>query len=174
MKTRSDYLLAALLLMSACLNLFQLRQLRAIRTDDGLQSGSAVPPITASTLDGRRTVIPVSGELPTMLYVFSPRCGWCDRNRAHIIRLETLLRGRYRFVGISLSGSGLSEYLAAMPLPFPVYQNPSVEVLKAYQMGSTPQTIFLTNDGKVERAWNGAFVAGLKEELEAFLKVKDL
>ncbi|MFN0100653.1 MAG: TlpA family protein disulfide reductase [Bryobacteraceae bacterium] len=174
MQTRSDYLLAALLLASASLNLFQLHQLQSVRAHEELQPGVAVPPITASTLDGRRTVIPVSGELPTMLYVFSPQCGWCERNHASVVRLETLLRGRYRFAGISLSESGLREYLAARPFPFPVYQNPSVEALMAYRMGSTPRTIFLSKDGKIERAWNGAFVDDLKKEIEEFLKVKDL
>ena len=50
---------------------------------------------------------------------------------------------------------------------------PSVEALIAYRMGSTPQTIFLSKDGNIERAWNGAFVDDLKQDIRKFLKVED-
>lgn len=137
-----------------------------------IQAGEALPPIPASTLDGVPTFVPVSGDLPTVLYVFSPECGWCSKNRENVIWLESKLRGRYRFVGISLTARGLREHMKEQPLPFPVYQNPSPGALAAYRLESTPQTILISRNGEFERAWSGAYVDDLKLEIQAYLTAR--
>lgn len=172
MKLLSTIALPAVLLMSAALNIFQMQQIRQGGATEGLQPGQAAAPVTVSTLEGQRVELYIGKGQPTLLYVFSPRCGWCTRNRDNMVELEAQLRDRYRFAGISLSERGLEEYLTENPLPFKVYKNPSAETLLGYAMGGTPQTILISSDGKIQRVWSGAYAGETAKEIEQTLGVR--
>jgi len=78
---------------------------------------------------------------------------------------------RYRFVGVSLSGEGLVQYVAKNNLSLPVYSGLSLETLKIYKLGSTPQTIVISHDGRVVQNWVGAYVGDQKKEIETYFHV---
>jgi len=87
---------------------------------------------------------------------------------------KTLLdkeRGQYRFIGLSLSEETLREYVVKNDLNLPVYSGLSPETLKAYKLGSTPQTIVISPEGKVLEDWAGAYVGNQKSQVEAFFHV---
>ena len=168
-----------LLLASVSLNVVLARRvwlfthLQSYRaTERLLKVGTIVPPITAKRLGGEKEAISYEGtNQPTVLYVFTPPCSWCARN---IDNLKTLLdqeRGRYRFIGLSLSDETLSEYVAKNDLKLPVYSSLSPETLKTYKLGSTPQTIVISPEGKVLQDWTGAYVGEQKSQVEAFFHV---
>lgn len=107
-----------------------------------------LPPIRGRDLAGENAEVRYGREqLPTVVYVFRPSCVWCRRNRANIESLLSRTRDHYRFIGVSLARSGLATSQAAFP--FPVYTDISSETTAAYGLGATPQTIVLTNEGRV-------------------------
>jgi hypothetical protein len=167
-----DTLFLTALVASMGLNVVQLRQVRSLRDAASLQVGARMPAIEATLLDGVRDRIEVEGALPTLLYVFSPSCVWCDRNRAGVNALAAALGGRYRVVGLSLTDRGLRDHLGRNPLHFEVYVNPSAEAVSVYRMDRTPQTILLSSSGRVERVWQGAFVGRQRLEIEEHFGIR--
>lgn len=167
-----DALFLTALVASVGLNLVQLRQMRSLRDEASLHVGARMPAIEATRLDGLRARIEVEGALPTLLYVFSPSCGWCDRNHASVSALAAALGGRYRVVGLSLTDRGLHEYLRRNQVPFEVYVNPSAEAVSVYRMDRTPQTILLSSSGRIERVWQGAFVGRQQAEIEEYFRIR--
>ena len=79
--------------------------------------------------------------------------------------------GEYRFIGLSLSEDNLAEYVAKNDLNVPVYSGLSPEMLRTYKLGSTPQTIVISPEGKVLQDWAGAYVGDQKSQVEAFFHV---
>jgi len=137
-----------------------------------LKVGTTVPPIAAKRVDGQLGLISYQGsEQSTVLYIFTPPCSWCARN---VDNLKTLLdkeRGQYHFIGLSLSENSLAEYVAKNDLNLPVYSGLSQETLTTYKLGSTPQTIVISPEGKVLQDWVGAYVGDQKSQVEAFFDV---
>jgi peroxiredoxin len=138
-----------------------------------LQAGTLVPSFKAVSLAGQWQIINYREDSrPTVLYVFTPPCSWCARNVDNFKALLEKERGEYRFIGLSLSGESLSEYIAKNALKFPVYSGLSSETLKTYKLDSTPQTIVISPDGRVLQDWVGAYVGEQKSQVEAFFHVK--
>ena len=168
-----------LLVASVALNVILARRVQSFTHSQSVKAsemllkvGILVPPITAKRLDGQQEVISYQGtNQPTVLYIFTPPCSWCARN---VDNLKTLLdkeRGQYHFIGLSLSENTLAEYVAKNDLKLPVYSGLSPETLKAYKLGSTPQTIVVSPDGRVLQNWAGAYVGDQKSQIEAFFHV---
>jgi peroxiredoxin len=140
--------------------------------DNHLKVGTTVPPITGRRLDGERAVISYqSVNQPTVLYIFTPPCSWCGRNLDNLKALVQKDSDQFRFIGLSLSELGLSEYVAKNDLKLPVYWGLSSETLMTYKLGSTPQTIVISPEGKVLQDWAGAYVGDQKSQIEAFFHV---
>lgn len=171
--------LTAMLIASVALNVMLALKIReltgaqdAVRANSELKVGTAVPSITAKRLDGEsETIGYAGGERPTVLYVFTPQCGWCTRN---LDNLRTLIdqKGKdYRFIGISLSEEGLEKYVTDHQLPIPIYTDVPKEAGEAYKMGGTPQTVVISPQGKVIQNWVGAYAGDQKSQVEAYFGV---
>jgi peroxiredoxin len=138
-----------------------------------LQVGSKVPGIIALTSDGQSQTLHFGqATLPTVLYVFTPQCGWCKKNLPNLHALIDASGTRYLVVGVALTTQDLKEYLIKEKLSIPVYADIKPAVRSAYQLGSTPETIAISPDNKVMGAWRGAYESGVKEEIESFLKIQ--
>jgi peroxiredoxin len=134
--------------------------------------GATVPPISAKRLDGQPGVISYQdAEQSTVLYIFTPPCSWCARNMSNLKTLLDQEGSHYRFIGVSLSEEGLAQYVLKNDLKLPIYSGLSSEVLKTYKLGSTPQTIVVSPEGKVLQDWVGAYVGDQKSQIEAFFHV---
>jgi len=137
-----------------------------------LKVGTTMPPIAAKGLDGQLEVISYqSTNQPTVFYVFTPPCSWCARNMDNFKTLVEKRSGEYRFIGLSLSEEGLAQYVSKNGLGVPVYSGLSPEALKTYKLGSTPQTIVISQEGKVLQDWAGAYVGDQKSQIETFFHV---
>jgi peroxiredoxin len=148
-------------------------QAQSVRIVERLLSiGTTVPAITAKSLAGQEETISY-GQVhqATVLYVFTPPCAWCARNMDNLKTLSSKEAGEYHFVGVSLSEGGLAEYVAKNDLKFPVYSGLSPETLKTYKLGSTPQTIVISPEGKVMKDWVGAYAGREKKEIEEYFHV---
>ncbi len=141
----------------------------AARAERELKVGTIVPPITAKRFEGSsETIIYAGDSRPTVLYIFTPQCGWCERNLDNLQTLISQKGEEYRFVGISLSDDGLGEYMAVHHLTFPIYTDIPKEVGEAYKMGGTPQTVVVSPQAQVIRNWVGAYAGNQKSEVEAY------
>ena len=171
--------LTVMLVASVALNVMlavKVRQLTSaqndVRAEHELKVGSVVPAIVAKRLDGgSESITYVGTDRPTVLYIFTPQCGWCERNLANLKALVDQKGEEYRFIGISLSRSGLEEYVANHRLGLPVYTDIPREAGESYRMGSTPQTIVVSPQGQVIQNWVGAYVGDDKSQIEAYFKV---
>lgn len=168
----------ALLVCSVALNVMlslKLRQLtgawEAYRNEGRLAVGAAVPAVRGKDLRGTDVTLTYGrGEAGTVLYVFSPQCNWCTRNLNNMTALASAVRGKYRFVGLSLSTDKLPQYVSQNRLEFPVYSDLPADVVAAYHLGATPQTLVISPAGRVERSWTGAYIADTGQEIERYFE----
>jgi Redoxin len=126
----------------------------------------------AQRLDGVREQLRYDADArPTLMYVFSPTCGWCKRNHANLKKLIEDAAGAYRIVGLSLSPD-VADYLKDAQLSFPVvYVRPSAEMVATYGLGTTPQTLVISREGTIIKAWDGAYIGQTKKDVEGFFKI---
>jgi peroxiredoxin len=138
-----------------------------------LEVGANVPNIKASNLDGRQEVISYAeGSQPTVFYIFTPQCFWCIRNLDNLKMLFSQKQGSYRFVGISLTDKDVKDYVVKNGLDMPIYINPTEEAQREYKLGTTPQTIVVSPDGKVLQNWVGAYTGEQQAQIEKYFGVK--
>ena len=77
----------------------------------------------------------------------------------------------YRFVGLSLTSTGLEEYVRDGKAPFPVYANAPPSVLAVLNPMATPQLLVVSQTGKVLKHWRGALQSGTKTDVESYFGV---
>jgi peroxiredoxin len=173
-------ILTVLLVCSVALNVMlssKVRQLTTAweeyRAQGRLAVGAQVPAIKGKDLTGGEASLAYGeGEAGTVLYVFSPQCKWCSRNINNMKALAGAVRGKYRFVGLSLSKDKLAQYVTENRLDFPVYADLQGEVVSAYHLGATPQTLLISPEGRVEKSWTGVYTSETGEEIEHLFKLK--
>jgi peroxiredoxin len=170
--------LGLLLGISIAFNLFlggkvvTLRSAVAKGTRDAqLEVGAVVPPINVRTIDGLATQIKYgAGDVPTVLYFFSPGCDTCERNVPNIKRLADTKRSEYRVIGLSLSEESVEEYAKNHDLNFPVYTGLGVETTLVYKLGRVPQTTVISADGRILANWYGPYDGKLRPTIESFFQ----
>jgi hypothetical protein len=177
---RSTYLVLSLLLtVSVGLNVLladRVRQLSLVTIGQAQQAqvqvGVFVPPIAAKGLDGHsEKVVYGDSDRPTILYIFTPQCGWCTRNMDNLKALLKAKGQENRFIGLSLSPVGLADYLRIHELTIPVLTELSSETVSAYKLGGTPQTLVISPEGRVLQNWHGAWTKKQQSDIEAFFHV---
>lgn len=124
----------------------------------GIRPGSVVRDFVARDVNDIDVEVRFAGGLPTLLYVFSPVCAWCDSNHENIVALATMLSTQFRIIGLADSAYGpdlMAGYLRTYPLPFDVlFLDP---VTAGLDFSLTPQTVVVrADDGMVRHAWGGA------------------
>lgn len=171
--------LPLLLLASIVVNGFFIVRLRRLQTvvdtvksEQSLIPGALVPPIQGRTLEGNNAELHFdSVHVPTLLYVFTPQCGWCYRNLANLQALSKQQGSTYRLVGLSLTRDGLTDYLARHTITLPTYTDLSAQTVAKYRLGATPTTILVQPSGVVSYVWRGAYDVGVKHDIEKTLHV---
>ena len=137
-----------------------------------LPVGTSVQPLKVSSLEGRQEVISYAdSQVPIVLYVFTPECSWCTRNLDNIKSLASQKQGAYRFIALSLSNNGVKEYAAQSKLDLPIFVGLAEEARQEYKLGTTPQTIVVSSEGKILQNWIGAYVGRQQTEVESFFGV---
>lgn len=175
-------ILTALLVCSVVLNVLlalkvrevlELSRLLRLKLDSPvLVPGSIAPAFSAKEINDKKIFLNYAdSEHPTVIYLFSPNCHWCDQNLENIRALANTTHDRFRFVGISLTDGDLQNYLTQNQMPFHVYHSPPDEVKVVYGLNSTPSTIVISPGGKILQYWRGAYSEELKLEIEEFFQV---
>lgn len=141
-----------------------------LKSEGRLQLGSQLPPFEARTLEGIAQVVDFkSTKIPTVLYVFTPQCGWCKKNLENLRVLIDKSGARYKIIGVSLTREDLKEYMEREHLAFPVYTDLTDATKSIYRLGGTPETIVVSTEGKVLKVWLGAYTNDLREEIQGYL-----
>jgi hypothetical protein len=121
-----------------------------------LPINSQAPLFQGTDTDGRRISISYgSDDKNVLLYVFSPTCHWCDRNKANIAAIVKA-NPSLRIFAVNI-GPPLSQ-TERLKLPFSSVVRPSLATLKAYRFAGTPATLLIGSNGKVLANWSGAYV----------------
>jgi peroxiredoxin len=148
------------------------RLLRAQQpTAPKLNVGAMAQPFVGQSVDGNVVRVDYQSAMPTILYYFSPSCGWCERNWANVRALTQQTRGRFRFVGISTTAVS-AEFLRERHLDFEVAANLSPAVASSYGLGGTPQTILVSADAQVLQNWVGAYVGTQARDVESYFGLR--
>lgn len=177
---RTDTFLLLLLLGSLSLNVYFGWRIKQARTTSGipqnsftLSPGMKVDPFTAVGLDGKQqTISYAASDKPTVFYVLSPTCVWCERNKANIEKLAELKGNDFRFIGLSLTDAGLKQYIEGHHLNFPMYTRLTSETIDSFGLGGTPQTIVVSPKGLVLKNWKGAYIDVTQPEVEAYFGIR--
>jgi len=123
-----------------------------------LQEGMRVPTLAGQTYRGDRLAVEYGRDRPkTVLLVYSPTCPVCEENWPNWSPLiKAAEHSRTRIIAVDLTGKSRADFLAAHGLNnVPVIASPSPEAILAYRFRYTPETIVISPEGKVERAWIG-------------------
>jgi peroxiredoxin len=165
--------LLVLLCGSVIINAALARELRDARrrSDRQISAGTEVPPIDGRSVNGDAVTLTYRGERPTVLYYFSPTCNWCERNWRNVQALVAATRGRFRVVGLSASEKA-GEHLSARGVTIDLVSGFSQAIASEYRLGGTPQTIVVAPNGRVLRAWTGAYTGRVSGEIEAYFGIR--
>jgi hypothetical protein len=170
-KSGLDKLMVMSLVASLALNMWFIVHERQ-RTPEALmvpKVGSRLPPLKVLSLNGTAAVLSYGGaNRPRLVYLFSPTCGWCDKNWDNMHRLAAGVRSSHDVVLISIKTDGLDKYIAAHNLAQigDIYREPSIDSRLAYGFGTTPQTLVISAEGTVVDHWRGAYGERLKVAIE--------
>jgi peroxiredoxin len=150
----------------------QAMRLTAMIVVPPLSPGDVVPDLDLQDEKGATTRLSFANtEMPTVLYVMSPTCVWCDRNIQAVNALADATATRYRAIALSL-GDPKSATAYRPKLKLPIYTGISDKAAKAYRIRSTPTTIVIGRDNRVVRVWSGAFAGGTRTEVADFFSVR--
>lgn len=130
-----------------------------------LEAGETVPPFRADGLDGGPFEVTYSGTGPKrVMFYFTRTCPYCREQFPHWREiLERADRERFEVIGLVDKAEDrprLEEYLRSMGCaadsrtPLRVALIPK-DVRRAYKLSATPITLLVSNDGTVERWWEG-------------------
>jgi peroxiredoxin len=147
--------------------------LDTVRSEGRLQVGATVPVIRGHSIAGAQQTLDYGDvQIPTVLYVFTPQCGWCKKNLDNLRALIYSSGSGYRLVGVSLTRQDLKEYLAKERLSLPVYTDVGDSTRATYRLGLTPTTIIISPEARVLKVWSGVYTDGIRQEIEAYLNVR--
>jgi peroxiredoxin len=136
-----------------------------------LPVGTVVEPFSAVSPRGDTVVVDYQSGVPTVLYYFSPSCGWCERNWANVETLAEQTKSRYRFIAVS-SADVSAEFIRDRHVAFEVVSNVPQDVIARYGFHGTPQTLVISQDRRVLRAWTGAYTSLQATEVEAYFGMR--
>ena len=136
------------------------------------QWGPPLSDIPVLAVTGERHVITFDSLKPTLLYVLSPSCIWCERNMDNITELAKTIGIEHRLVAVSTSDTNLQTYVQRNALPFDVYFVDSAALRQELGFTATPQTAIVSANGMVETVWRGAWNAPAQREIEARFSIK--
>jgi hypothetical protein len=138
--------------------------------------GALVNYLKVTDIDGKPVTLNMKAPefKYTVLYIFSPRCGWCKRNLSNLKSLAAQTGPQFRLVGLSTTNEGIGVYAREQGFNFPVYVLPEGMVPETLVVAGTPTTFVISNGsvGSVVASWTGAYNKEYKSEIEGILKVR--
>jgi len=149
--------------------------MRVVGRIPGPEPGTELPVLDAVNLDGSSNSYDFrTAGVPTIVFVLRKDCGWCSRNLRNVKAIAAQTKGRFRVVALSLdSAPEARQYVKQRQIDLPMYVQPGDAARVAFKgFQSTPQTVVINTAGRIEKAWTGAFLPPLDEEVSSYFTVK--
>jgi hypothetical protein len=174
----ADPFLLVLLALSLAVNVWLGLRVRALQAagpapaPPKLQVGDVLPPLPAYGPDGQPVTLSATGDArPTVFYTFSHTCPWCRRNQPAIASLAAQVGTRFRFIGLCMA-----RRADCAPAPgdaaIPTYAEIDAKLAAQHGLGTVPQTVVVSPQGKVERVFRGAYVGANQSDVETYFGVQ--
>lgn len=167
----------AIMAASAVLNvvfgvaIYNLRTENTQAADLQLRPGAHVGSVVGADVWGNPQAVDFPSSLPTVLYVFSPSCRYCQKTDRSVTSLALSIRHKVRFIGLSLDRDGLFDWIALRRPVYPVITDLPYRFFLTYDITSTPTTLVISRTGVVEKVWSGAYVGTVHDEIEKYFGV---
>ncbi len=144
---------------------YQLRAALSKYEPEAVRVGESLPPFSATGLDGKLLRVDYNGEGRRRVFLFfTPSCPHCRAQFPYWREVLAKVDGsRFEVWGLASDSEDknkVEEYLRLVgcgtdsPTPLNV-AFVSGDILRSYKLTSTPTTLVVANDGKVERSWLG-------------------
>ena len=172
-RSRPDLVLLTLLALSLAGNvyLYRTRGMAAGAPPiQELKQGQTVPVLRGRGLDGRDVTLDFKTR-EAVLYVFAPKCGWCERNLANAQSLARAVAPTHDFWAIALDAENLPDYLQRRDLRWRVVSDLPADLRAAYGLGVTPQTIVVGRNGRILKTWSGAYTSEMERQIESYFGI---
>ncbi len=143
-------------------------------------AGDPAPPFTTVALAGAQAGSPDLLGAPYLLNVWATWCAPCRQEMPELQRLHDAYAAQgFRVVGVSLDDRGAGEliqsFLDDIGVTFPVYHDPSSEIMDAYGLIGLPGSFLVDSEGVIARKWVGSFHpmnADVQESVRALLPAR--
>lgn len=138
-----------------------------------LAAGEPAPPLKVQDLSSGKDVVLDFKAAPvaTVLYVMSPSCPWCARNRPNVEALAAATASRFRWVAVAPLAEGMKEYVSRTPFKFESFLA-TAETRTSYRMRTLPETIVIDRSGVILQNWGGAYAGETQTDVERYFEVK--
>lgn len=173
----SDAVLLVALGMSLSLNVYQYnRDANAVPTSSSRaelpKTGQEISEVHLISIDGTPQTLSLAAQpLPTVVYVMSPECKWCQSNLKKINGLAANLNGKYRVVGLS---PHLSPAARSLGYTFPLFTLDPKFPSPPITLDLTPRTLVFSKEGKLDMQWDGAYSSGTEGDITSYFHVHSL
>ncbi len=120
--------------------------------------GKSMDSLSVKDLQGSQFVVNFKGaQKKTVLLIFSPECSLCAANMPNWYMLVSALdTARFTVLGISLNDSEMTRsFLSSQLVNYPVVIPVDPAFRTEHGITSTPVTMIVGLDGKIERLWRG-------------------
>lgn len=165
-------------MFSLALNVFMVQRIKMLeralgeRSGNELKVGESLGPIEAKARSGATVHIRYEdSEVPTLLYVMSPQCVWCQRNNANMKALFSGAGERFRMFVLSVVDEGVEKYKTEHHVSSDILTLSPTSIRQLRLLG-TPGTLVISPTGKVLHAWHGAYSDEAVEDIEKRFGVK--
>lgn len=175
-RINADPFLLALLALSLAANVWlglKVRQARPAGPPDvKLHAGDMLPPLQVLDAEGRPATLTAADDTrPTVLYLYSHSCGWCQRNQPAVAALARQAGERFRLVGLCMGPPESCARGEGDP-PFPLYAGLKPKQIVDLGLGSVPQTIVVSPGGRIAQIFRGAWVQSQRDDVQSYFKVE--
>ena len=175
-RSKSLSIALGLLFVSVTLNIVSARRISTLRQQSESHRtvlvGDTVPDMVGLDSGGLPATLHYAEvSVPTVLYVFTPQCGWCKKNLPNFHSLINQAGTRYRVVGIALSRQDLNAYMTNEDLKLSVFADIRSDIREVYRLNGTPETIVFSPQSKVLKVWHGAYQGDIAPQIEKFLQI---
>lgn len=136
------------------------------------QIGLTVGSFVGQDVNGKQLEVSARSDLPTIFYVFGVHCRYCEKNFENANALARAVKGRYRFVGVSVIAEKeeFAQYNQEHAMAYDVV-NVNEETAARMHFDVTPKTYALSQSGQVLQVWRGAWGQANRSSVEKYFGV---
>lgn len=141
---------------------FKAVELAGVHPGSPGEAGAAGAPSAGPGASSAEPASPDLGGAPYLLNVWATWCAPCREEMPELQKLHDAYAAQgFRVVGVSVDDRGAGDlirsFLEEVGVSFPIYHDPSSEIMDAYGLVGLPGSFLIDARGVVARKWVGSF-----------------